>query len=115
MLKLLGKSPSINVRKLLWLCAELALEVEHEQWGAGFRSTQTPEFLALNPNGMVPVLIDGELVLWESNTICRYLAARQGRADLTPMRRPALPAVQAWFERLAPRRGFAAHVGNGTP
>ena len=106
MLKLLGKSSSINVRKVLWLCAELALEVEHEPWGSGFRPTQTPEFLALNPNGMVPVLIDGDLVV---------LGVSAQRWFMTPMQRPSLPAVQAWFERLAPRAGFAAHVGNGTP
>ena len=84
MLKLLGKPSSINVRKVLWLCAELPLEIEHEAWGSGFRPTQTPEFLALNPNALVPVIRDGEFVLWESNTICRYLAGREGRVDLLP-------------------------------
>ena len=95
MLKLLGKSASINVRKVLWLCAEMQLDIAHEEWGSGFRSTQTAEFLALNPNGMVPVLIDGAFVLWESNTICRYLAARQGRIDLLP----AAPAERAHVEQ----------------
>jgi len=95
MLKLLGKSSSINVRKVLWLCAEMQLAIEHEEWGTGFRSTQTAEFLALNPNAMVPVIQDGAFVLWESNTICRYLASREGRVDLLP----AMPADRARVEQ----------------
>eukprot|EP01030_Chromulinospumella_sphaerica_P016622 gene16622-16438_t len=51
---ILGKTSSINVRKVLWTCAELGLAYEQEDWGAGFRATDTPEFLALNPNAMVP-------------------------------------------------------------
>lgn len=79
MLKLLGKASSINVRKVLWTCHELEVALQREDWGSGFRSTQEPAFLALNPNGLVPVLIDGERVLWESNTICRYLVGREER------------------------------------
>ncbi|MGF6772395.1 glutathione S-transferase [Paraburkholderia sp. GAS199] len=78
MLQILGKTTSINVRKVLWTCAELALPFEQQDWGSGFRSTTVPEFLALNPNGMVPVIRDGEFVLWESNSIIRYLAGRYG-------------------------------------
>lgn len=63
MLKLLGKASSINVRKVLWTCQELGLTLEREDWGSGYRSTQEPAFLALNPNGLVPVLIDGARVL----------------------------------------------------
>ena len=96
--RLLGKASSINVRKVLWLCAELPLAIEHEAWGAGFRSTQTPEFLALNPNALVPVLRDGELVLWESNTICRYLAARAGRSDLLPTAPAERARVEQWMD-----------------
>ncbi len=98
MLKLLGKAASINVRKVLWLCAEMELAIEHEQWGSGHRSTQTPEFLSLNPNGLVPVLVDGDLVLWESNTICRYLAARQGRDDLLPSMPAQRAQVEQWMD-----------------
>ena len=98
MLKLLGKPASINVRKVLWLCAELPLAIEHEAWGSGFRSTQTPEFLALNPNALVPVILDGELVLWESNTICRYLAGREGRVDLLPTAPAARARVEQWMD-----------------
>ncbi len=76
MLQILGKASSINVRKVLWTCAELALPFEREDWGSGFRATDLPEFVALNPNAMVPVIRDGEFVLWESNSIIRYLAGR---------------------------------------
>jgi glutathione S-transferase len=98
MLKLLGKPSSINVRKVLWLCAELPIEIGHEAWGSGFRSTQTPEFLALNPNALVPVIRDGEFVLWESNTICRYLAGREGRVDLLPTSPEARARVEQWMD-----------------
>ncbi|QXX98019.1 glutathione S-transferase [Serratia marcescens] len=98
MLKVLGKASSINVRKVLWTCQELGLPLAREDWGSGFRSTQEPAFLALNPNGLVPVLIDGERVLWESNTICRYLAGREGRCDLLPQEPAARAAVEMWMD-----------------
>ena len=98
MLKLLGNSSSINVRKVLWLCGELDLHYEHEQWGTGARPTATPEFLALNPNAKVPVIVDGSLVLWESNTICRYLAGKHGRSDLLPADPAARAGVEQWMD-----------------
>ncbi len=98
MLKILGKPVSINVRKVLWLCEELALPYEHEAWGAGHRDTQVPEFLALNPNALVPVVVDGDAVLWESNTICRYLAGKQGRDDLLPRDPLARARVEQWMD-----------------
>ncbi len=98
MLKLLGKSSSINVRKVLWLCTELQLDIEHEQWGSGHRPTQTSEFLKLNPNAMVPVVLDGPLVLWESNTICRYLAGREQRSDLLPTAPVERARVEQWMD-----------------
>ena len=98
MLKILGKSSSINVRKVLWLCAEIDLPYVLEEWGAGFRSTQVPEFLALNPNGTVPVIDDGGFVLWESNAICRYLAAAHRRPDLLPETPQARAIVEQWMD-----------------
>ena len=98
MLKILGKPVSINVRKVLWLCEELALPFELEAWGAGYRDTHVPEFLALNPNAMVPVIVDGEAVLWESNTICRYLAGKHGRDDLLPRDVLARAGVEQWMD-----------------
>jgi glutathione S-transferase len=84
MLQILGKTSSINVRKVLWTCAELALPFEQQDWGSGFRSTDIPEFRALNPNAMVPVIKDGEFVLWESNSIIRHLAGRYHGESLYP-------------------------------
>ncbi|WP_144143500.1 glutathione S-transferase family protein [Paraburkholderia sp. BCC1884] len=84
MLQILGKTTSINVRKVLWMATELGLAFEQQDWGSGFRSTEAPEFVALNPNAMVPVIKDGEFVLWESNSIIRYLAGRYDGAFLYP-------------------------------
>ncbi|SDH90854.1 glutathione S-transferase [Paraburkholderia steynii] len=98
MLKILGKASSINVRKVLWTCAELNLPFEREDWGTGFLSTQTPEFLSLNPNGLVPVIKDADLVLWESNTIIRYLASRYGGAHLYPADPLMRAPVDQWMD-----------------
>ena len=98
MLKILGKSSSINVRKVLWLCAEIDLPYVQEEWGAGFRSTQTPEFIALNPNATVPVIVDDGFVLWESNVICRYLAAQYQCPDLLPEAPQARAIVEQWMD-----------------
>lgn len=98
MLQVLGRASSINVRKVLWTCAELGLAPEHIEWGTPALPLSSPEFLALNPNGVVPVLRDGDLVLRESNTICRYLAARQGRTDLLPAQPAARARVEQWMD-----------------
>jgi glutathione S-transferase len=99
--RILGKASSINVRKVLWTCTELGVAFEREDWGSGFRSTQEPEFLELNPNAMVPVLVDGDAVLWESNTICRYLATRHGDGagtSLLPRDALARAQVEQWMD-----------------
>jgi glutathione S-transferase len=98
MLQILGKSTSINVRKVLWLCQELELPYELQQWGAGHRSAGVPEFRALNPNALVPVIKDGSFVLWESNAICRYLAATHSRADLLPANLQERALVEQWMD-----------------
>jgi glutathione S-transferase len=99
MLRILGKAGSINVRKVLWTCAELDLPFVREDWGSGFQSTSQPDFLALNPNAMVPVIVDDDVVLWESNTICRYLAGRYGEAS-TLLPQDPLPRarVEQWMD-----------------
>lgn len=97
-MRILGKASSINVRKVLWTASELGVAFEREDWGSGFRSTQEPEFLALNPNAMVPVLVDGDVVLWESNTISRYLATRYGAGCLLPVDAPARAKVEQWMD-----------------
>lgn len=98
MLRILGKASSINVRKVLWTCAELDIPFEREDWGSGFKSPNTPEFLALNPCAMVPVIQDGDFILWESNTIIRYLATRYGGAHLYPAEPIARARVDQWID-----------------
>jgi glutathione S-transferase len=98
MIEILGKTASINVRKVLWTCTELNLPFTREDWGSGFRSTQTPEFLALNPNALVPVIKDGDFVLWESNSIIRYLAGRYGGEPLYPADPLARARVDQWMD-----------------
>lgn len=96
--RILGRVSSINVRKVLWTCEELGIEYAREDWGAGFASTKTSEFLALNPNGLVPVIKTDDGVLWESNTICRYLASKHDRGDLLPSDPWRRALVERWID-----------------
>lgn len=98
MLKIYGHAGSINVRKVLWLCEELGLGFEREDWGGTFRSTAEPAFRALNPFGMIPVIDDEGFVLAESNTILRYLATNRARTDLLPAAAKARAQVEAWMD-----------------
>lgn len=98
MLRILGRASSINVRKVLWTCAEIGLPFQREDWGTGFRPTSDPAFTALNPNALVPVAIEGDFVLWESNTICRWLAAEHGRSDLLPVAPRERADVERWMD-----------------
>lgn len=97
-MKLLGRLASINVRKVMWTAALLDLDLEREDWGPGFRSPKEPEYLALNPNGLIPVLIDGDFVLWESNAICRYLATQRYATMLLPTEARARARVEQWMD-----------------
>ncbi|NTJ62582.1 glutathione S-transferase [Agrobacterium rhizogenes] len=98
MLTIFGYRASINVRKVLWLCEELNLAYRMENWGGGTRSTSEPEFLRLNPVGMVPVIDDAGFVLWESNTILRYLTASRGRKDLLPDDARLRASIEKWMD-----------------
>ena len=97
MLDVLGKSTSINVRKVLWLLQVLGLDYRH--LGAdGSHSSDAAALQSRNPNGLVPVIRDGDFVLWESNSICRYLAARAQRDDLLPQEAQARARVEQWMD-----------------
>jgi glutathione S-transferase len=98
MLKVLGKPTSINVRKVLWTCEEIGRPIDLEPYGSGFQPVDTPAFKALNPNAQVPVIVDGDLVLWESNTICRYLAGQARREDLLPSAPAERARVEQWMD-----------------
>lgn len=74
----------MNVQKVMWTVGELGLVHERIDAGRGFEKTDTPEYLRLNPNGLIPTLEDGGLVVWESNVTVRYLAARYGAGSLWP-------------------------------
>jgi glutathione S-transferase len=78
MLRVLGRVTSINVRKVLWALDELGLNYSREDWGLPNRDPKVPEFLALNPNGQVPVLVEDDYVLWESVAIMDYLNRKVG-------------------------------------
>jgi glutathione S-transferase len=97
-MKLLGRLTSINVRKVMWTAAQLGLDLEREDWGVGFRSPQEPGYLAMNPNGLIPVLVDGDYTLWESNTICRYLASRRYATTMLPTETKARAQVEQWMD-----------------
>ena len=97
MLKILGRVTSINVRKVLWTADELGLSYEREDWGLPLRDPHEPEFLALNPNALVPVIVDDGFVLWESNPIMRYLCERKGGAALIPEDRWTRALMDQWL------------------
>ena len=80
MIRLLGRQTSGNVQKVLFMLEELALPYVREDYGRQFNNTNTDEYRKLNPTIKVPTLIDGEVVIWESNTILRYLAAKHKAA-----------------------------------
>jgi glutathione S-transferase len=84
MLTIHGRINSINVQKVVLACEELGLTYERLDAGGAFGIVKTPEYMAMNPNSLVPVLVDGDLVLWESNVIVRYLAAKYGDGTLWP-------------------------------
>jgi glutathione S-transferase len=72
-MKVLGRSSSHNVQKVMWCLAELGIDVERANVGGKFGGNKEESYLRLNPNGVVPTLVDGEVVVWESNSILRYL------------------------------------------
>ncbi len=96
-MKLLGRKTSGNVQKVMFLLEELKLPYEREDYGRQFNNTQTPEYLAKNPNAKVPTLVDGELVVWESNTILRYLAAK-AKSPLYPADPAKRSHVERWMD-----------------
>ena len=112
MLRVLGRVTSINVRKVRWALDELALRYEREDWGLPFRDPKVPEFLALNPNGQVPVLVENGFVLWESNAILIYLAEREGALlpEQLELRALALQWLGWQAAELNPPWGYAVNA-----
>ncbi|MEM1113449.1 MAG: glutathione S-transferase family protein [Pseudomonadota bacterium] len=83
-MKLLGRTSSLNVQKVLWFLEELEITYAHIELGGRFGGLQNPEFATLNPLKKVPVLVDGEKSIWESHAILRYLAACYGGGNWYP-------------------------------
>ena len=102
MIRLWGRKSSINVQKVLWCLAELGLEegkdFERIDAGLQFGKNRTPEFLALNPNGLVPTLQDADLVLWESNTILRYLVREYDKSKRFPADLTSQYQSEKWMD-----------------
>ena len=127
MLHIWGRITSLNVRKVVWAAQETGVAFERTDAGMAFGIVKTPQYLALNPNGLVPALQDGDLVLWESNAIVRYLCAKYGNIELYPtdlaqrfdgerwmdwqqttLNRAGSPAFMQWFRTPEDRRDMAA-------
>lgn len=98
MLKIWGRKNSINVQKVLWCCAELNIEYERIDAGMQFGVNNTPEYLAMNPNGLVPTINHDGFVLWESHAILRYLCGIFGLGTLWPGTPRAFAAADRWLE-----------------
>ncbi|HFZ1795009.1 TPA: glutathione S-transferase family protein [Serratia marcescens] len=98
MLTIWGRENSNNVRKVLWCAAELGLSYTHINAGGAFGKVNEESYRALNPNGLVPLLQDDDFVLWESNTIVRYLAAKFGDATFYPQDLQARAAAEKWMD-----------------
>lgn len=99
MLRILGRRTSGNVQKVVWLLEELGEPYVREDYGRQFNNTQTAEYLALNPHGKVPTLLDGDLAVWESNTILRYLCNKLPKgSDLYPTAPDARSQIERWMD-----------------
>lgn len=98
MLKLWGRINSSNVMKVLWALDELDLSYERVDVGGAFGGNKEATYLAKNPNGLVPTLEDGEHVLWESNSIVRYLSAKYGNPPFHRADPAERAVVEGWMD-----------------
>ena len=98
MLKIWGRDNSVNVQKALWCCEEMGLQYQRIDAGGTFGIVNTPQYRALNPNGLVPTIEDGPFVLWESNTIVRYLTAKHSPGKLWPEDLKVRAEADKWMD-----------------
>jgi len=98
MLKIWGRVNSVNVKKALWAAEELGLKYERIDAGMQYGVTKTPEYLAMNPNSLVPTIEDDGFVLWESHTIVRYLCAKHSLGRLCPSELKARADAERWMD-----------------
>ena len=102
-LKIWGRKNSVNVQKVLWCLRELDLRYERIDAGMAFGRNNEPDYLAMNPNGRVPTLVDGDFVLWESNSVMRYLCMAHGTesgkgSPIYPDAPKARAGVDRWLD-----------------
>jgi glutathione S-transferase len=98
MLKIWGRNTSINVQKVMWAVGELRLPHERIDVGGSFGKNDQPAYLAMNPNGLVPTLEEDDFLLWESNSIVRYLASKYGAGTLEPADLRARGSASRWMD-----------------
>ncbi|MBT3170467.1 MAG: glutathione S-transferase family protein [Rhodospirillaceae bacterium] len=98
MLTVWGRNNSINVQKVMWTVAELGLEHQRHDVGRQFGGLDTVEFRAMNPNGLIPTIDDDGTIVWESNAVVRYLAAKYGAGSLWPEDVAARAAADRWMD-----------------
>lgn len=98
MLKILGRRTSANVMKPLWVADELGLEYEQADIGGPFGGNDQADYLAKNPMGLVPTLIEDEFVLWESNSITRYLCSKYAMGVLCPEDLRERAEAEKWMD-----------------
>ena len=98
MLTIWGRLSSVNVQKVVWCCDELGLQYKRIDAGGAFGLNDKPDYLAMNPNGLVPVIDDDGFVLYESNAVVRYLAAKHAGGTLWPSDLRARADVDRWME-----------------
>jgi glutathione S-transferase len=98
MLRIWGRKNSINVQKAMWAIAETGVTHERIDAGGPFGGLNTPEFLAKNPNGLIPVIDDNGVMVWESQAIVRYVAAKYGAGSLWPEDPAARAIADEWME-----------------
>ena len=97
-LKIWGRMSSVNVKKVVWAAQELGLNFERHEAGGVHGVVKTPEYMALNPNSQVPVVEDGDYVLWESNVITRYLCAKHSPGNFYPTDLQERFDAERWME-----------------
>jgi glutathione S-transferase len=98
-IKVWGRNTSANVQKVMWAVGEIGLPYERIDVGGAFGQNREPAYLAMNPNGLVPTLEEDDgFILWESNAIVRYLAAKHGAGGLEPADLRARALAGAWMD-----------------
>ena len=98
MLKIWGRNTSSNVQKVMWAVGEIGLEHQRFDIGGNFGKNRDHAYLAMNPNGLVPTLQDGDFILWESNAIVRYLAREYSAGKLEPADSKVRARANQWMD-----------------